>query len=59
MYSSQSFAGVVITVCPPPPGRENGIRIEMGYPGPGFSARDDPRGAPEIKAALQAAGKLK
>jgi len=60
MYSSLSFDGVVIPVSPMFSTYDHGIRIELGYPGAGFwNGRDDPRDAPDIKAALAAAGKLK
>ena len=59
MYSSQSFGGVVIPVAPTISAYNFGISIQLGYPGPDFwTDRDDPRDAPDIKAALAAAGKL-
>ena len=56
-YSSQSFAGVIIdpilvTVERPV------IRIELGYPGPGFFRGEDPRSDVRIKQALEQAGIL-
>ena len=60
MYSSQSFDGVVIPVCPPISVYNSGISIQPGYPGSmAGTSQDDPRDAPDVKAALQAAGKLK
>jgi hypothetical protein len=35
------------------------IRIERGYPGPGFVVGEDPRGNAELMAALKRAGKLR
>jgi hypothetical protein len=57
-YSSQSFAGVVIdpilvTLARPV------IQIVLGYPGPDFFRGEDPRPDPGIRAALEAAGKLR
>lgn len=58
MYSSRSFDGIVIPVSPIFSEYNFGISIQLGYPS-GFRAdRDDPRDAPEIRAALAAAGKL-
>ena len=59
MYSSQSFDGVVIPVSPIFSAYNFGISIQLGYPGASFwTDRDDPRDAPDIRAALAAAGKL-
>lgn len=60
MYSSQSFDGIVIPVCPSASAYNFGAIIQAGYPVPVSGATgDDPRDAPEVKAALAAAGKLK
>jgi len=57
-YSSQSFDGVVIdpilvTVERPV------VRIQLGYPGPGFFHGEDPRSDPRIRQALEREGKLR
>ena len=52
--------GVTIPVSPLLSTYEHGISIRLGYPGADFwRNRDDPRDAPDIRAALEAAGKLK
>jgi hypothetical protein len=56
--SSQSFGGVTIWV-PSFELKENTIRIELGYPSPGFSIVEDPRSNPVIMQSLEQAGKLK
>ena len=58
-YSSQSFDGVAIVVCPPFSVYNYGAIIQVGYPVPPSSTLDDPRADPAIRAALDAAGKLK
>lgn len=57
-YSSQSWDGVIIDPILMTLDRPV-ARIELGYPGPGFYQREDPRGDERIKAALEKAGKLK
>ncbi len=57
-YSSQSFDGVVIDPILVTLERPV-IRIELGYPGASFFSGADPRSARTIRAALEAAGKLK
>lgn len=55
--SSLSFDGVVIWTPLGSTGR--GIQIELGYPSADFFAGDDPRDSPEIRRALERAGKLR
>ncbi len=57
-YSSQSFDGVTIWV-PSLLEQENTIKIELGYPSPGFYQGDDPRSNADIMKSLEKAGKLK
>jgi hypothetical protein len=56
-YSSQSFEGVTIML---PLGADNNtIRIELGYPSPGFFQGTDPRVNTDVRKALEQAGKLR
>lgn len=57
-YSSQSFDGVVIDPILATAERPL-VQIQLGYPGPGFFRGKDPRSDPGIRAALEAAGKLR
>jgi hypothetical protein len=59
LLSSQSVDAVVIVVDDPRPAKGAGVRTQLGYPGANFFKGDDPRGDSAIKAALDAAGKLK
>jgi hypothetical protein len=58
LISSQSFDGVTIWV-PAFTEQENTIKLELGYPSPGFFTGDDPRSYPDIMRSLEKAGKLK
>ncbi len=55
--SSLSFGGVVIMT--PLGSTDRPLRIELGYPSPDFFAGEDPRASPEIRRALEQAGKLR
>jgi len=57
-YSSLSFDGVVIDTLSATE-EHPVLRIELGYPGPGFFHGDDPRSDARILQALKGAGKLK
>ncbi|MBN1161583.1 MAG: hypothetical protein JXA17_06540 [Dehalococcoidales bacterium] len=55
--SSQSFDGVTIWV-PSFNIQKNTIKLELGYPSPGFFTSEDPRASPDIMQSLEQAGKL-
>ena len=55
--SSQSFDGVTIWV-PSFNVQKNTIRLELGYPSPGFFTGEDPRSNTQIIQSLEQAGKL-
>ena len=57
-YSSQSFDGVVIDPILATAERPV-VQIQLGYPGRSFFRGEDPRSDPAIRAALEAAGKLR
>jgi hypothetical protein len=57
MWSSLSFDGVVILL--PALMDSTTVRIELGYPGPGFFRGKDPRNNKKIFRSLEQAGKLK
>lgn len=54
-FSSRSFSGPTIIFISPVP---DSIRIGLGYPVDSDTANPDPRNDSDIKAALEAAGKL-
>jgi len=56
--SSQSFDGVTI-LTPLTSQPASVVRLELGYPSPGFYSGDDPRSTPEVLLALEQAGKLR
>jgi hypothetical protein len=56
-YSSQSFDGVTILI-PAFSEQENTIKLELGYPSPGFFQGEDPRSNAAIMESLEEAGKL-
>lgn len=59
VLSSRSLRGVVIVVDLPQDGKEDVVRLQLGYPGYAFFKGKDPRGDDTVKAALKATGKLK
>lgn len=55
--SSMSHDGVTILLLPGSQGPV--IRIELGYPGANFFHGNDPRANPQVRKALERAGKLR
>ena len=58
MYSSLSYEGMAIWVCPILAETEQAVAISVGYPSPQFGG-DDLRGDARIRQVLETSGKLK